>query len=107
MAIAFQHLTRNDKGVTTIAGRRIRVHDVLGYTHEGNTPTYIAENYDLPLAAVYEALAYAEEHPDEMATLRVREDAAYEEIMAQSPPELRAEIDTIKRAAQSNGSSVL
>ncbi|MHB8618709.1 MAG: DUF433 domain-containing protein [Chloroflexota bacterium] len=59
MAIAFQYLTYDEKkDVTRIAGHRIRVYDVAGYIREGYTPRGIAEDYRLPLAAVYEALAY-------------------------------------------------
>lgn len=108
MAIAFQHLVYDEKkGVTKIAGRRIRVYDVLGYTHEGCSPAEIAEDYRLPLAAVYEALAYAEEHPEEMAALRAREDAAYERIMDQVPPELRAQLKAALEAQKASGPSVL
>ncbi|MFI5267714.1 MAG: DUF433 domain-containing protein [Chloroflexota bacterium] len=92
MAISFHYLAQNAKG-TVIAGRRIRVYDVLGYMHEGNAPEYIAENYNVPLAAVYEALAYAEEHPEEMTAISTREDTAYERILATVPPELRAQME--------------
>jgi uncharacterized protein (DUF433 family) len=108
MAIAFQHLVHDEKnGVTKIAGRRIRVYDVLGYTHEGYTPGEIAEDYHLPLAAVYEALAYAEEHAEEMDELRAREDAAYERIMNQVSPGLRAQVKSALKAEQASGPSLL
>jgi len=82
----------------TVVGRRIRVYDVLGYTHEGNSPGEIAEDYDLALAAVYEALAYAEEHPDEMAAIRAREDAAEQEVLALVPAHLRAQMEAATAA---------
>ena len=107
MAISFQHLAPNGKGVVVIAGRRIRVFDVLGYVREGSSAQQVPEDYNLPLAAVYEALAYAEEHPAEMAALRAREDEGYEDIMAQTSPEVRAQIELVKRVESANGPPAL
>src|SRR5579884_1962435 len=91
VAIAFKYLVWDDqKRVTKIAGRRIRVYDVLGYATYGDSPQEIAEDYRLPLAAVYEALAYAEEHPEEMAELEARQNEAYKKTWEHVPPELRA-----------------
>ena len=99
MAIAFRHLGRSPKGVVEVAGRRIRVYDILGYTRVGQTPLEIAEDYRLPLAAVYEALAYAEDHANEMAAIAAREDAAHERALARVPADLRDQLGTTTRGS--------
>ncbi|HEY8694370.1 MAG TPA: DUF433 domain-containing protein [Chloroflexota bacterium] len=70
MAIAFQHLVRMPNGDTEITGRGVRVYTILCLQKTGDTPERIAEGYDLPLAAVLEALAYAADYPDEMEAIR-------------------------------------
>ena len=70
MAITFQHLVQAPDGDTKIAGTGIRVYTILGVYEVGETPEYIAEQRDLPIAAVFEALAYGFEHPDEMEAMR-------------------------------------
>lgn len=66
MAIAFEYLVKTSKGETHIAGRRITAYDVLAQHKLRRTPEDIAAGYDLPLPAVYEALAYALQHAGEM-----------------------------------------
>jgi len=46
------------------------------------SPEDIAREYHLPLGAVYEALAYASDHPDEIARLRQTEDQVLERLRA-------------------------
>jgi len=103
MAIAFKYLARAMTGAIEIVGRGIRAYDVLGYVSEGDTPQDIADNYELPLAAVYEALAYAEENSDEMAALRDREDKAYSAVMATMPVELREQVAAINATEKEHG----
>ena len=89
MALTFQYLVEASSGAVEIAGSGIRAYDVLTYRREGDAPEEIAEAYALPLAAVYEALAYATEHPAEMTTLREREARDLQEIMDTVPTEVR------------------
>jgi hypothetical protein len=58
---------------------------------------YIAEQHDLPVAAVYEALAYAADHPDEMEAIRRADDAAAEQALNQLPEPLRREAERVRR----------
>lgn len=89
MTISFRHLRQGSSGSIEIAGSGIRAYDVLNYRREGDSPEEIAEAYSLPLAAVYEALAYACEHAEEMESIRTRDEQAYQKIMAGVPTELR------------------
>ena len=92
MDLAYKHLVKKPNGATEIAGRGIRVYTVLGLTESGDTPDVIAENYDLPLGAVYEALAYAADRPEEMEAIRQKELAGWREILGAIPEELRRDI---------------
>ena len=73
MAIQFQHLEQA-QGVTRLAGHRIRVLDVDNSRLSGLSPEEIATEYRLPLGAVYEALAYATDHPEEISHVRETEE---------------------------------
>ena len=70
MAIAFKHLTKRADGRTHIVGHRLTPYDILTEYELGEEPEVLAEEYKLSLAEVYEALAYAFDHPDEMAGIR-------------------------------------
>ncbi len=76
MAIQFRHLEQQN-GETRIADHRMRAFDVLDIQRHGASPNEIAEDYSLPLGAVYEALAYAADHPEEMAAVEQRDRDAY------------------------------
>ena len=80
-------------GDTEIAGRGIRVYTILGLRESGDTPEVIAEDFDLALGAVYEALAYAADNPEEMEAIRREEAAIEREVMMRIPEELRRGID--------------
>ncbi|MBX9579188.1 MAG: DUF433 domain-containing protein [Gemmataceae bacterium] len=56
-------------GRARIAGHRIRVMDIVGWhDHGGWSPARIVEEFPgITLADVYAALAYAHDHPDEIA----------------------------------------
>ena len=81
MAIQFQHLEQAN-GVTKLASHRIRVLDIDNSRLSGLSPEDIAREYHLPLGAVYEALAYASDHTDEIARLRQTEDQVLERLRA-------------------------
>src|SRR6266540_3319526 len=65
MTLTFQHLAPDSNGDMAITGRRLRVYTILGEYEMGMSAEAIAENAEIPVAAVYEALAYAADHPDE------------------------------------------
>ena len=77
MTLSFQHLAPDQHGDMAIAGRRLRVYTILGEYEMGMSAEAIAENAEIPLAAVFEALAYAAEHPEEMDEISRADDEAY------------------------------
>ncbi|HLG71942.1 MAG TPA: DUF433 domain-containing protein [Chloroflexota bacterium] len=88
MVIAFKHLTSTDDGRAHIVGRRLTPYDLLCQRELGRSPEDIAEGYNLTLAAVYEALAYAAEHADEMESIRADNANAERELLAALPEKL-------------------
>src|SRR6266511_1227919 len=86
MTLAFRHLINASNGDTEIAGKGLRVYTVLGLYEMGDSPEYIAEEYDVPVAAVHEALAYAADHPEEMDAI-TRADLEAERRMLDTMPE--------------------
>jgi len=93
MAIAFQHLVKMPTGDTEIGRSRVRVYTIQGLRESGDTPEEIAEAYRLPLGAVYEALAYAADHPEEMDAIAQADDAVRRDVLSRIPEELRRGID--------------
>jgi uncharacterized protein (DUF433 family) len=73
-----------------VEGRRISVLQLRDRVEAvGDTPQAVAADYDLDLAAVYQALAYYHTHTEEMAAVRAareeKTDALREEIAANRP----------------------
>ena len=73
-----------------VEGRRISALQLRDRVEEiGDTPQATAADYDLDLAAVYQALAYHHTHPEKMAAVRearqTQTDARREEIDANRP----------------------
>ncbi len=93
MAITFRHLVMMPNGDTEIESTGVRVYTVLGLRQSGDTPEEIADAYRLPLGAVYEALAYAADHPEEMAAIRQAEAKMERDWLMGLPEELRRGID--------------
>ncbi|MBM2812101.1 MAG: hypothetical protein HW416_2860 [Chloroflexi bacterium] len=89
MTLAFQYLATDPNGDTEIAGHGLRVYTVLGEYEMGMSAEAIADEADIPVAAVYEALAYAAENSDEMAAIAQADDAAYVGWMNGLPGPLR------------------
>ncbi len=85
----FQHLAPDQHGDMAIAGRRLRVYTILGEYEMGMSAEAIAENAEIPIAAVYEALAYAAEHPDEMEAISRADDEVDRRLTARLPEHLR------------------
>ena len=75
-----------------IAGTRITVYDVLDYHRQGWHPSAIAATLRLSSAQVEAAIAYVEQHKEEVM-------AAYQRLLERSaqgnPPEVRARLDAI------------
>lgn len=77
-------------GDPRIEGTRIGVLHVYELVVEGDhSPADIADQLDLSLGQVYEALAYYYNHPDEMRTVASHHTAAEETLAEQAlaPPE--------------------
>ena len=85
--LVFSHITKNPKvcgGKACIDATRIRVIDVVQAQSEGHTPDQIRNLFAvaLTLAQVYSALAYADEHRQEMAADFAAEASAEAKIEA-------------------------
>jgi uncharacterized protein (DUF433 family) len=83
--IVFSHITKNPRvcgGKACIDATRIRVIDIVQAHGEGHAPDQIAKLFavTLTLAQVYSALAYADEHPQEIAADFASEASAEAEI---------------------------
>src|SRR5436309_3033553 len=75
-----------------IAGTRITVYDILDYYRQGWHPSAIAATLRLSSAQVEAAIAYIEQHQEDVM-------AAYQRLLDRSaqgnPPEVRARLDAI------------
>lgn len=89
MTLTFKHLWDGPNGDTAIVGSGLRVYTILGEYEMGRSAETIADQHDIPIAAVYEALAYAAEHPEEMEAISLADDEADRRITAQLPEHLR------------------
>lgn len=77
-------------GRPRIKGTRITVDDVARmYLRRGQSLEEIAGEYDLPLAALYAAMAYYYDHQEEIERLMAAEEAFAEEWQRQHPSLLR------------------
>ena len=86
---AFQHLGPNQHGEMAIAGRRLLVYMVLGEYETGMSAEAMAESAEIPIAAVFEALAYAAEHSEEMEAITRANKELDERYVANLPEHLR------------------
>jgi len=81
-------ITRDDDvlgGEPRIQGTRIGVRHIAERVIESDrSPAYVADQFDLPLAAVYAALAYYYEHIDEMRSLDRTNGAAFDRVREES-----------------------
>jgi uncharacterized protein (DUF433 family) len=99
MAIALDRYIETSAGVRggqpRIADTRLTVADiVLMYLHLGQSLEVIAGKYDLPLAAVYAAIAYYYDHQAELDQ-RIAADRAFAEASRQNHPSpLRAKLQS-------------
>ncbi len=82
-------------GKPRIAGHRIGVTHIKAYRlARGMTEAEIAEAFDLPLAAVYAAMAYYYEHKAEIDAQDDAEEALVADLKAKYPSKLRAKLDS-------------
>lgn len=99
MAIAFRHLVKTGKGDTEIVGTGLRVYTVYSLYEMGDTPERIADGYDVPLAAVMEALAYAVDNPDEMEAIYQADKKAEQRVIDRMPEAVR---ENARRVAEAD-----
>lgn len=71
-----------------IKGRHIRAEILYRLTigTEPRTPEEVAQDYDLPVGAVYEAIDYARRHQELLAAERARETARMKTLGLDQPP---------------------
>jgi uncharacterized protein (DUF433 family) len=92
--IEFSADTRGGK--PRIAGTRITVADVvLMHRRLGRALEEIAGTYDLPLAAVYAAMAYYYDHKDEIDLSLDEEEALAEAFKQNNPSRLRKKLEAL------------
>jgi uncharacterized protein (DUF433 family) len=81
-------ITRDDgvlSGEPRIEGTRVGVRHVASRVIDnGQTPAYVADQLDLSLADVYEALSYYYSHIEEIRELKRENDAAFERVREES-----------------------
>ena len=74
-----------------VQGSRITVRDIYARVEErGDSPATLADQFDLTVAEIYEALAYYHSNPDEMRRVEVRRDELSEkanELTTLTPPD--------------------
>jgi uncharacterized protein (DUF433 family) len=85
--LGYSHITKDRRvcgGKACIDATRIRVIDIVQAQREGYTPEQMRSLFavTLSLAQVYSALAYADEHPQEIAADFASEASAEAEIEA-------------------------
>ena len=72
-------------GEPRIDGTRIAVrHVATRVVDNGRSPAHVADQLDVPLADVYEALSYYYAHIDEMRALEADNEAAFEAVRESS-----------------------
>ena len=72
-------------GEPRIDGTRIGVrHIAARVIDSGQSPALVADQLDVPLAAVYESLSYYYAHIDEMRELEQENEAAFERVRESS-----------------------
>jgi uncharacterized protein (DUF433 family) len=81
-------------GKPRIAGHRIGVTHIKAYRlAHGMTEAEIADAFDLPLPAVYAAMAYYYEHKAEIDAQDEAEEELVNELKVRFPSKLKAKID--------------
>ena len=100
----WKYLERDPKSRLTqlsIRGRRIRARTLYGQfmsAEESRTPEEIAADYDLPLEAVQEAIAYCQSDPPEIKEDFEREERFFKAIGLDEPGGKYRELSPQERA---------
>lgn len=102
MAIALDRYIETTLGIRggqpRIADTRITVADVvLMYLHLGRSLEEIAGKYDIPLAALYAAIAYYYDHQAEIDRSIAEDRVVAEAFRQNNPSPLRAKLQALKR----------
>jgi uncharacterized protein (DUF433 family) len=71
-------------GEPRLEGRRISVLHVAELVVGGHSPAHVADQLDISLAEVHEAMAYYYNHPEEMSELRAAHGELAEELAERS-----------------------
>lgn len=101
MTLTFRYLAKKaGSDDMAIAGTGVRVYTLQCAYEMGESAEYIAENRDLPLPAVFEALAYAYERPDEMDEIRRRDEEAQQYSLSLPEHLRRTSEETIQEDEQ-------
>ncbi|MCL4506595.1 MAG: DUF433 domain-containing protein [Chloroflexi bacterium] len=88
-------------GKPCISGTRIAVVDIANWHNKLGMPLeQIAGDYDLPLPAVYAAMAYYFEHRAEIDARQENSQASADNILAEQPP---SKLQAILKARQEKG----
>mgnify|MGYP000445222342 CR=1 FL=1 len=75
------HIVRDLLEEPHVRGRRVSVLQIREEIESlGRAPEDVADDYDLDMTAVYRALAYYHEHPDEMEAVRSRRERELSDI---------------------------
>lgn len=81
-------ITHNDDvlgGEPRIKGTRIGVRHVASRVIDGSqSPAYVADQLDLSLSDVYDALSYYYSHVEELREFRAENDTAFERVREES-----------------------
>jgi len=93
-AVRFKYLKAKN-GSTEILDSGLRVIDVLGWYEVGEAPEAIASDFGIPLAAVFEALAYAHERGGELQMIRDRDAVALGRVRRQTDMLLGGRLDAL------------
>jgi uncharacterized protein (DUF433 family) len=92
--VQYQHLeprSRSNYRQLWVKGRHIRAEVLYRLTigAEPRTPEEVARDYDLPVAAVQEAIDYAMRHQELLAAERAREVSRMQHLGLDQPPFVR------------------
>jgi uncharacterized protein (DUF433 family) len=95
-------------GRPRIKGRRLGVYFLAALVEDGGWDAHVvAEEYNLPVAAVYRALTYYHEHPEEMEAIARRRERIDAELAADpevptTPEEMKAYLERNETADASD-----
>ncbi|HLG72406.1 MAG TPA: DUF433 domain-containing protein [Chloroflexota bacterium] len=93
MSLAFKYLAPDEHGDIEIAGTGVGAYDVFGQRKFCERVEDLVESFPTcSLAAIYEAMAYALEHPDEMEAIDQANMAVQEQVLKEARERIRARL---------------